>query len=432
MKKNLLLILSIIIIFLILIFFNLDNLRSYLKSNLPGSYKLTIKKIIFGQNYLDEVSYFRKLGYNVRKFPDTQFFELGIKKYKINDITDSAESHYNLIKGISAPKTKLFLATDEENLIVTSSTGQLRFIKDLKFQNIIKIQSNLSEIKDIEVMDTLIFEDTMYVSLKAEKNKEKNCDYFNVYAANFGKDPKKLSFKNIYKNNFCAKNNYGGRLHNGNFKNEKGIYITTGATESEQSFAQDPQSMLGKVIFLNLKSLQSTIISLGHRNPQGLEIHDDKIVATEHGPYGGDEINLIIEGKNYGWPVVSHGDTYEFEKFDSEERKNLQNYNLKKNHKTNNFRDPIYSFVPSIGISQIIHLPNNFSKYWQNNYLVTSLNGGSIFRLTFDRDLKKLISKERIYLLRRMRDIIYLENFKTIVLSIEGKPGEVWLLKSPA
>ena len=171
MKKNLLLTLSITIIFLILIFFNLDNLRSYLKSNLPGSYKLTIKKIIFGQNYLDEVSYFRKLGYNVRKFPDTQFFELGIKKYKINDITDSAESHYNLIKGISAPKTKLFIASDEENLILTSSTGQLRFIKDLKFQNIIKIQSNLSEIKDIEVMDTLIFEDTMYVSLKAEKNK---------------------------------------------------------------------------------------------------------------------------------------------------------------------------------------------------------------------------------------------------------------------
>lgn len=105
---------------------------------------------------------------------------------------------------------------------------------------------------------------------------------------------------------------------------------------------------------------------------------------------------------------------------------------MKKNHKTNNFNDPICSFIPSIEISQIIYLPNNFSKYWQNNYLVTSLNGGSIFRLNFDRDLKKLISKERIYLLRRMRDIIYLKKFETIVLSIEGKPGEVWLLKSPA
>ena len=66
-------------------------------------------------------------------------------------------------------------------------------------------------------------------------------------------------------------------------------------------------------------------------------------------------------------------------------------FELQKDHSLNNFQEPIFSFVPSIGISEIVKVPNNFSKYWQNNYLVSSLNGRSVFRIKFDNNFTKVL-----------------------------------------
>ena len=67
-------------------------------------------------------------------------------------------------------------------------------------------------------------------------------------------------------------------------------------------------SDIGKILFINLDNYKKIIFSKGHRNPQGLLNIDNKnILSTEHGPYGGDEINKIIFGKNYGWPIASYG-----------------------------------------------------------------------------------------------------------------------------
>ena len=64
---------------------------------------------------------------------------------------------------------------------------------------------------------------------------------------------------------------------------------------------------------------------------------------------------------------------------------------LKKNHKKYNYEEPVFSFVPSIGISQIIDLENNFSKKWQNNFLISSLRGQSIYRIKFDDTYNKVL-----------------------------------------
>ena len=80
------------------------------------------------------------------------------------------------------------------------------------------------------------------------------------------------------------------------------------------------------------------IISVGHRNPIGVvqDPYSGTIIATEHGPRGGDEINKIIKGKNYGWPFVSYGEPYAVKKNEP--------YFFKKNHSKQGFREPIYSF----------------------------------------------------------------------------------------
>ena len=77
--------------------------------------------------------------------------------------------------------------------------------------------------------------------------------------------------------------------------------------------AQDPNSLFGKILKINLKKNSHSIFAKGLRNTQGL--YYDKIsnviIGTDHGPKGGDEINLIKVNKNYGWPVSSYGDHYD-------------------------------------------------------------------------------------------------------------------------
>ena len=147
-------------------------------------------------------------------------------------------------------------------------------------------------------------------------------------------------------------------------------------------------------------------------------------MSTEHGPYGGDEINKIEIGNNYGWPISSYGEKYQFLRKEHKFNK----YTYKKSHKNYNFTEPIFSFVPSIGISEIIAIPNNFSKYWKNNFFVSSLNGVSLYRLEFDKNYKKIKFLEKIIILERVRDIKYSKKLDSFVLALETS-GSIGFLK---
>jgi len=166
------------------------------------------------------------------------------------------------------------------------------------------------------------------------------------------------------------------------------------------------------------------IISVGHRNPIGVvqDPYSGTIIATEHGPRGGDEINKIIKGKNYGWPFVSYGEPYAVKKNEP--------YFFKKNHSKQGFREPIYSFVPSVGISHIIKVDNEFSEKWKNNFLITSLKKKSIYRVEFDENFTKVKFIEQIKLGKRIRDIIYLKKYKAFVLALEDKDGFLGVIKN--
>jgi glucose/arabinose dehydrogenase len=213
-----------------------------------------------------------------------------------------------------------------------------------------------------------------------------------------------LKFKQFFKSKTCNINNYGGRIASANFGNEDGILFSTGATgDDERHLAQDKNSHLGKILFIPFNSNFNDyeIISIGHRNPQGLYSDGSLILSTEHGPYGGDEINKIKKGENYGWPISSYGEKYGF--LENKEHK----FNYKKSHLKNGFQEPVFSFVPSIGISEIIKIPDGFSKYWKNNFFISSLNGVSLYRVEFDSEYKKIKYKEKIIISERIRDIKY-------------------------
>jgi len=146
------------------------------------------------------------------------------------------------------------------------------------------------------------------------------------------------------------------------------ILMTTGdhhfdGWNSEVIAAQDIKSDYGKTLLINLDNGNSTVFTSGHRNAQGLvRAIDGSIWSTEHGPQGGDELNLLVQGKNYGWPLVTYGTEYGTK--DWPINSNVTNHQ--------NFQEPAYSWVPSIAVSNLIVLKGDLFQRWRGDFLVAS------------------------------------------------------------
>ena len=212
-----------------------------------------------------------------------------------------------------------------------------------------------------------------------------------------------VSSENNIDNEFNAHQS-GGRI---NEYDDENIILTTGEFRSRY-LAQDIQSTFGKVIKINVNNLNTEVLSLGHRNPQGLyfDKKNNFIISTEHGPQGGDEINLNdLENKktkNYGWPISSYGEHYGGKNDELNVKKYLK-YPLLKSHTENNFIEPIKYFVPSIGISEISKIKNN------DNYLLSSLRDRSIytFKINNNKNIKEF---NRFQLGERVRDFVIIND----------------------
>ena len=190
-------------------------------------------------------------------------------------------------------------------------------------------------------------------------------------------------------------------------------YLFTTGEFLKRASAQEKTSNLGKTILIDNNGKKIKIVSLGHRNPQGLTVTDIEEVhlLTEHGPAGGDEINLIRasdEMVNYGWPISSYGNHYGNAIIDGAP--------LYKSHKNHGFAEPIYYFYPSIGISAIEQGANN------NTFMVSSLNQRRLYKIEFNNKLSEPSSVKRYLIKERTRDLIYIESINAHVMSLEDTP----------
>jgi len=273
-----------------------------------------------------------------------------------------------------------------------------------------KINSNL---KSIKVLDSFIYEKNIYIS-HVIWNEEKKCSNLKVSVSSIDIFQENLIFTDFFLSAECAKQIYAGRMQLIKFNGYNGILITTSDTMGNQPTynSQNKNSIFGKTLYLK-ENNEYEIYSYGHRNPQGLYINNSQriILSTEHGPKGGDEINLIEKGENYGWPISSYGYKYNQPKNDDLE--------FKDSHIDYGFKEPIYSFVPSIGISELISIPDNFNDLWENNYFISSLWGESLYRIRLSKNHNKIIYNEKIYIGNRFRDLKYSELKNNFLLSLE-------------
>jgi cytochrome c2 len=163
---------------------------------------------------------------------------------------------------------------------------------------------------------------------------------------------------------------------------------------SPEVFPQDTVSSYGKTILLDLTDFSSHTYSIGHRNPQGLYADGPGAIwLTEHGPQGGDELNLIQRGANYGWPLATYGTQYGAHFWPGDA--------VPGSH--GGFAEPYYSWVPSIGVSSLLVMHGPQFKLWEDDLLVGSLKDGALYRARVRN--ARIVMLERIPFGRRIRDL---------------------------
>jgi len=203
---------------------------------------------------------------------------------------------------------------------------------------------------------------------------------------------------------------WGGRLA---FDKQGYLFITVGdrqwppAGDLAKHPAQDPPNPTGQVVrlqddgrvpsdnpFVKTPGVKPEIYTWGHRNAQGLAVHPDTgdVWLDEHGPQGGDELNVIEAGKNYGWPVVGYGVNY---------RTGLA---IHEGTMKEGMEPPVHFWVPSIGITGMMFYTADKFPGWRGDMLVASMGGQKLIRMELDG--RKVVREETLVQnIGRLRDV---------------------------
>jgi glucose/arabinose dehydrogenase len=198
---------------------------------------------------------------------------------------------------------------------------------------------------------------------------------------------------------------------------DNNLFLTLGEHFTTRDQAQNLANHLGKIIrirpdgsvppdnpFVATPGAKPETWSFGHRNPQGLAFHPatGRLWEHEHGPRGGDEVNIIEKGKNYGWPVIGYGIDYSGAKIHESTHKD-------------GMEQPVWYWVPSIAPSGMAFYAGNLFPTWRGNLFVGALAGQILVRLELEGE--KVLKEERLLaqLHERIRDVR------------QGPDGALWL-----
>tara|TARA_B100000886_G_scaffold339765_1_gene306240 strand:+ start:2324 stop:3754 length:1431 start_codon:yes stop_codon:yes gene_type:complete len=447
---------SLITIVIVIIYFFVNSIIgsdkfNYLKSILNQDQKNLIKRYIFPYKSINEKQQIisdqqqiildqqKIINQQKKKINKQSYISLELEKKEEGSDIQIKKSIHNLRNNLILQKYLLtsafyagiwnefpgsgYIDFSGEDVFVISSRGVIAYRKNLNDdkENFKQIKNNINEFisndqfnkdKWFSLKGVLIFKNKIFISY-TEEIKENcwntsvihgNVDYQNIiFKKLFSTDQCVNSLKNI-DNEFNAFQSGGKMIL---FDNEH-ILLSIGDYRLRY-LAQEKRSINGKILKINIDNNIFEIISMGHRNPQGLYFEKDNnfILEAEHGPQGGDEINLIeinninkSEIQNYGWPISSYGEHYGGKI--NKNKKRYKKYPLYKSHNDYGFKEPIKSFVPSIGITNIV-------KIGQNKYVFSSLKDKSLYFFELNKK-REIIELERIEVFERIRDLRFYKN----------------------
>jgi glucose/arabinose dehydrogenase len=361
---------------------------------------------------------------------ETNFINLNIKLFQIfsssqNIKTNSPPSSVKI--AINKTDNLIYLAEfngKNKIIVVRHSEGKLYFLKELELPK--SFNQNLFDntyILDLHYSEQ--GEKALYVSIAYNSSKAKECEQLIVYKINSSLQ----KIKPIFSSEPCSAGTIGdmdGRIAS----NEDYIFLT-GSNSIIDNYTVTPHperlinisdcsikkeninkinldkciehsNLFNHVIKISKKNLISTKISKGHRRAQGLlwDSYRKILWETEQGPRGGDELNNIIDQRDYGWPYTSLGRWYTLDMLISNMTPPIK-YN---NH--DKFEEPTFAWLPSVGVSQLTAISQNSSlKEWQNDLIVSTLKDQSLYRLKISQAKNNILYSERIDIGYRIRDL---------------------------
>ena len=432
MRKFYLLI--IIITILIFGFFSFN----YFKTNLLP--KILEKNYRINTTYndlRDEILEIRKIHLELGYIKTNLDKKMNFKKLSLENLVPYKKNYVGQYGNFERPFG--YFDFYKNNIVFVTGKGKIFFsnqfrideLDKLSFKEIdtnieISYDDDLVSLRRNFVRDILIFNEEIYIVMFNEiiKNKE---FYYNtkVIKAKIDLSANLLEFDDFFTMNesFHSTENgpvdfthVVGRIIS--YKNNNLLLSVPDYGHPNSLKAQDPNSFFGKILLLN-SSGDAKIFSMGHRNPQGLffDKDNDIVISSEHGPVGGDEINIIKKNNNYGWPISSYG---------------LGQENIKyTEHKKHGFEEPVYYFESNCGPSDIIKIPEDFLGQFKNDYLLGCLSGrddlyGSAF-YHYRLNENKLKKVDKIFINDRIRDLrMFEDNILVFILEKQHSLGFIY------
>ena len=354
------------------------------------------------------------------------FFDYNFSKYTTKDILFNGN-----LGAIGTAYIDFY--NKEKNIFLATYDGIFASSKIDDLENFRKIKSNIRSLIKYEkfylheqygIKDILIDNNNLYVSFIGKR--QNDCYDLKIITSELNENY--LNFKLFYQTAGCVdtNNDHGFWAHQGAGGrivkiDNSNLLFSTGDFRN-RPLAQELKSDFGKILKINIQNKKTDVVSLGHRNAQGLYYSKkfNFILSTEHGPKGGDEININIKPflkvKNFGWPISSYGEHYAKHYSD----KILKEAPLNKSHKKFGFIEPIKYFDPSIGISQIIPINEE-----ETEFLIGAMGNEikdqdlGIHYIKLNKKRNKIIDHNYTPLNERVRDLIVSKDKKMILIFLE-------------
>ena len=295
---------------------------------------------------------------------------------------------------------------NNDTFLYTERRGKMFIVSDGQSTEISNIppvyQKNQGGLLDIELHPNFDQNNTLFFSF-SKGNKEDGANTAIASAKLIDNSLQEVEILYVGKEMTSASLHFGSRLQ---FDDEGYLYFTIGDRGNRNKNPQDITRDAGKVYrinddgsipesnpFFNNQGARKAVFSYGHRNPQGMFKHPEtgKIWTNEHGPRGGDEINIIEAGKNYGWPKITYGINY-------------SGTTITNDKSLPGLEQPMYYWIPSIAPSGFAYLNSDIYDDWKGSLLVGSLKFMYLERLVLANN--KVTYREKVAEnIGRVRDV---------------------------
>ncbi len=339
---------------------------------------------------------------------------LAIAAQDSEDFMRSAWHDYRIVtvvEGLVNPWAMAFLPNGD--MLVTERPGRLRIVRDGKL-----LESPVEGLPDIYVrgqgglLDVVAHPEfgsnrILYISYSKPQGGSESTT--SIIRARFENDTLH-DVEEIFEADSQGRGHYGSRIV---FDGEGHIFFSVGdrqvrpSGDLEAHPAQDPSTHHGTINrlmedgtvpadnpFIGQEEVEPSVYSYGHRNPQGM-IFDKttgNLWLTEHGPQGGDEVNLVLEGANYGWPVVGYGVNYG------------SGSAIHAATMREGWENPRHIWVPSIGTSGLMMYDGEQFPAWRGDLFAGGLTGEILVRISLDGDVVTGV-ENLVQRLGRVRDV---------------------------